>query len=43
MEDLLSKEHYSYKMYALKMESSAYPPPSFYRQPPFMNSPPFLQ
>ena len=28
MEDLLSKEHYCYKIHTLLMESSAYPLPS---------------
>ena len=31
MSDLLSKDHYSYKIQTLLMKSSAYPP--FYRQP----------
>ena len=41
MKDLLSKEHYSYKIHTLLMESRAYRP--FYREPPYMNYPPFLQ
>ena len=32
MKDLMSKEHFSYKIYTLLMESKAYLP--FYRQPP---------
>ena len=34
MEDVLSKEHYCYKIYTLSMKGIAYPP--FYRQPPFL-------
>ena len=44
MNNLLSKEHYCYKVHTLLMKSIAYPLPPFYRQPPYMDSPPpFLQ
>ena len=40
MKDLLSKEHYCYKIHTSLLESSAAP---FYRQPlPYMHYPPFL-
>ena len=35
MKDLLSKEHYCYKIHTLLMKSSAYPPPI----PPSMGTP----
>ena len=41
MKDLLSKEHYCYKIHALRMKSNAYL--LFYRQPPYMGYPPFLK
>ena len=34
MKDLLSKEHYCYKLHTLLMKNSAYP--LFYSQPPYM-------
>ena len=37
MSDLLSKDHYSYKIQTLLMKSSAYPP--FYRQPSIWTTP----
>ena len=40
MNNLLSKEHYCYKVHTLLMKSIAYPLPPFYRQPPYMDSPP---
>ena len=42
MEDLLSKEHYSYKIYALKMESSAYPPSPLLQTTPFYKQSPIF-
>ena len=39
MEDLLSKEHYCYKIHTLLMESGAYPLPSI-DTPPYMDYPP---
>ena len=41
MEDLLSKEHYCYKIHALLMKSSAYP--TSIDNPPIWTTPPFLQ
>ena len=42
MKDLLSKEHYCFKIHTLPMKDSAYIP--FGRQPPYMDyPPPFLQ
>ena len=41
MNDSLSKEHYCYKIHALLIKSSAYPP---YKQRPYMNYlPPILK
>ena len=44
MKDLLSKEHYCYKIHTLLMKSSAYPSPSIDTSPPIWATPlPFLQ
>ena len=41
MKDLLSTEHYCYKIHTLLMKSNAYL--LFYRQSPYMGYPPFSQ